>query len=399
MARIVHNQNNFTAGEITPRMKGRGDVARYQNGAEIIENGVVVVHGGIMRRSGTRYLATAKYGGARKVRLIRYVFNVEQSYVLEFGHGYIRVFDGATGAVLLNDVLAVLEIPSPYSDAQLAQITTKQSADVMFIFHPDVQPRQLRRLTPTQWVLLPVPWTVQPFSENGHQPNAVLSLSAATVGAGRTFTTTPTSVPDAPTIGTAYPLKASASVNFTPPANTGGLPIDYYEVTSSPGGIVATGPSSPVRVTGLTNGVAYTFTVKAHNGVGLSAASAASNSVTPLATLPDGTITVTADTLNFAAVVENGPQGVAGPTATGSAGTAPYTYAWSKRSGSGALSITRANTAQVVLASENYGAPNYATLRCTVTDALGSVGTVDVNVSIRHRTFREPGLPPGGVIP
>lgn len=398
MARFVDNKTNFTAGELTPRMKGRGDVERYQNGADTIENGFVLVHGGIVRRYGQRYLATTKLAGTRKARMIRYVYSVDQSYALEFGHGYVRVYDGATGAAILSGALTPLEIVSPYTEDQLAQITTKQSADVMFIYHPEVPTQQLRRLTPSRWVLGPVVWAVQPFAELGHLPNARLSLSSATVGVGRTFTTTPTAVPDAPTIGTAYPLKASASVNFTPPANTGGLPITKYTVIAAPGGLTAIGTTSPIRITGLTNGVSYTFTVVATNSVGNSAASAASNAVIPLATLPDGVITVTADTTNFSAVVENDAQTVEGPTASAS-GTAPYAYVWKKLSGSPGISISRANTARVVLKSTNFGATNYATLRCTVTDALGSVGSVDVNIAIRHRAFNEPQVPPGGVVP
>lgn len=386
MAKTSNNQTNFTAGELSPRMMGRSDVARYQNGAEKIENGIVLVHGGVLRRPGQRHLAIAKLGGTSAVRMIRYVFNVEQSYCLEFGAGYVRVFEASTGAVVLNDALDPLEIVSPYTAAQLAQITTKQSADAMFLYHPDVPTQQLRRLTPTRWILTPVNWTVQPFAEIGHTPSTRLGLSAATVGAGRTFTTSPTTVPDAPTIGVAVALKAAASVNFTPPANTGGLPITLYTATSSPGGITGTGTSSPIRVNGLTNGVAYTFTVTATNSVGTSAPSAASNSVTPLASLPDGTVTVTADAVEFLRVV---PDGIAveieGPTATASAGTAPYAYTWSRIGGTLDIEITRANTAQVELMSENYGATNYATLRCSVVDAAGFTGSVDVNVRIRHR--------------
>lgn len=89
-------------------------------------------------------------------------------------------------------------------------------------------------------------------------------------------------VPSAPTIGTATAGNAQATVPFTAPTNNGGSPITSYTVTSSPGGITASGAASPITVTGLTNGTAYTFTVTATNAVGTGPASAASNSVTPM---------------------------------------------------------------------------------------------------------------------
>ena len=68
--------------------------------------------------------------------------------------------------------------------------------------------------------------------------------------------------------------------------------ITGYTVTSSPGGITAMGTTSPINVTGLTNGTAYTFTVVATNGVGNSVVSAASAGVTPAAPFTCGTSTV-----------------------------------------------------------------------------------------------------------
>ncbi|MBU2179585.1 MAG: tandem-95 repeat protein, partial [Gammaproteobacteria bacterium] len=88
-------------------------------------------------------------------------------------------------------------------------------------------------------------------------------------------------VPGSPTIGTATAGDTEASVSFVAPASTGGAAITGYTVTSNPGGLTGTGAGSPITVTGLTNGVAYTFSVTATNSAGTGTASAASNSITP----------------------------------------------------------------------------------------------------------------------
>jgi subtilisin family serine protease len=118
-------------------------------------------------------------------------------------------------------------------------------------------------------------------------------------------------VPGAPTIGTASAGNAQATVTFTAPASNGGSPITSYRVTSNPGSKTATGSASPITVTGLTNGVRYTFTVQAINAIGTGPASAASNAVTP-ATVPGAPTIGTATagnaqaTVSFSAPASNG---------------------------------------------------------------------------------------------
>jgi len=88
--------------------------------------------------------------------------------------------------------------------------------------------------------------------------------------------------PGAPTSVGADAGDAQADVTFTAPTFTG-VPagITGYLATSS-GGQTSTGASSPLTVTGLTNGTAYTFVVQATNSVGYGA-SATTGSVSPAA--------------------------------------------------------------------------------------------------------------------
>ena len=113
-------------------------------------------------------------------------------------------------------------------------------------------------------------YTVTATNANGTSAASSASNSIAAV-----------SVPQAPTIGAVTAGNASATVAYTASANTGGAAITTYTATSSPGGFTGTG-ASPITVSGLTNGTAYTFTVTAANSAGTSAASSASSAVTPV---------------------------------------------------------------------------------------------------------------------
>lgn len=89
-------------------------------------------------------------------------------------------------------------------------------------------------------------------------------------------------VPGAPTSIVAVPGNGQVSVSFTAPTFNGSNPVTSYKVTSTTGGFTVSGAASPLIVTGLTNGTAYTFTVTATNSTGTSPASLASTSVTPV---------------------------------------------------------------------------------------------------------------------
>jgi hypothetical protein len=109
---------------------------------------------------------------------------------------------------------------------------------------------------------------------------AANAFGASAVSAASNYATP--GAPYAPQSVSAAAGNGQATISFTAPAANGTPPPTGYTVVSNPGGISVNALSSPVTVTGLANGVAYTFTVTAANGYG-SGPGSVSNSVTPSA--------------------------------------------------------------------------------------------------------------------
>jgi len=119
---------------------------------------------------------------------------------------------------------------------------------------------------------------------------AVAQTTTPTSGAAPTTSlyTSFVDVPGAPIQGYATAGDGQASVLFAAPAADGGAPISSYTVTASPGGMTATGRGAPITVTGLVNGIGYSFTVTATNLAGTGPASEPTDVVTPSAPTTSG---------------------------------------------------------------------------------------------------------------
>lgn len=186
MAKVTHIQTNCTAGEVSPRLLGRVDVQKYNNGLRTCLNGYPLVHGGAKRRGGLRFAAAAKQA-LKQTRLVPFIFNRDQAFIVEFGDGYARFFTAA-GARIEDPPATPVEVASPYLEADLDDLHYVQGADTMFLFHPSYQPRKLVRYSNTVWKLSVASWIVPPSEEKGDKPATQLTLSAITVGTGRTAT-------------------------------------------------------------------------------------------------------------------------------------------------------------------------------------------------------------------
>lgn len=91
MARAAHIQNNFTSGEVSPRIDIRTDLTRYKNGLKTLQNMTIMPHGGATSRLGTVYAAAVK-DSTKDTRLLDFQFNTEQNYIIELGDEYMRFY-------------------------------------------------------------------------------------------------------------------------------------------------------------------------------------------------------------------------------------------------------------------------------------------------------------------
>jgi len=184
MARLSYAFANFTAGELSPRLDGRFDLSKYRNGCSTLENLLIHPHGGATRRPGSYYVAGVKTNSA-KTTLIPFEFNTEQTYIIEAGNQYFRFYKD-NGQITSGG--SAYEIATPYATADLFELRYAQSADTMFIVHPNYAPRKLTRTGHTAWTLTEVAFEFGPFLDenttdttltaNGRDGSITLTASA-----------------------------------------------------------------------------------------------------------------------------------------------------------------------------------------------------------------------------
>lgn len=110
-------KGSFSAGELSPDIYSRIDIQKYAEGAKTMRNFISIPAGGAANRPGLRYVATTK-DSTKASRLIPFSFNTEQTYILEFGDQYMRVFKD--GEAVLEPVQTITNI----TQANPAVVTT-----------------------------------------------------------------------------------------------------------------------------------------------------------------------------------------------------------------------------------------------------------------------------------
>ena len=186
----------FSGGEISPEMFGRIADNKFQQGAATMRNFIAKPQGPAQNRPGFAFVREVK-NSAKSTRLLSFTFNTTQTMILEFGDQYFRFHtQGQTlfynngsawnsngtysvGEIVIHNNINyyaktttqnnqppnatywypmptnpnIYEIPHPYLEAELFDVNYVQSADVITLVHPNHAPRELRRLSATQWEL------------------------------------------------------------------------------------------------------------------------------------------------------------------------------------------------------------------------------------------------------
>lgn len=143
-------QSSFTRGELSPRLDARTNLEQYSIGLKTAKNAIIHQEGGISNRMGFEFCGEVKYS-PKFTRVMKFVFNSEQTYMLEFGDKYIRFIKD--GGYIVDGSGNIVEISSPYSDADLPKIKRSQAGDFLTLTHPNYKPMNLIRNSHTSWTL------------------------------------------------------------------------------------------------------------------------------------------------------------------------------------------------------------------------------------------------------
>lgn len=231
MAKASPILNAFNAGQLSPTIDGRSDLAKYANGCKLMHNFLPTVQGPGVRRGGTAF-GTAIKDHTKRAWLIRFEFSATDALILEFGDRYIRFVSSTThsnvtcapaawsnavnyivgdlvvqGGVNYYCILAhinqvppnatywyaltgsIYEIPSPYVLADLTNadgtcaLQFEQSGDVIYIANHKrtYATRKLTRFAATTWTLTIYQPNQGPLLEQNI--TSLTMLASATTGA------------------------------------------------------------------------------------------------------------------------------------------------------------------------------------------------------------------------
>tara|TARA_R100000951_G_scaffold115184_2_gene122453 strand:+ start:2602 stop:5061 length:2460 start_codon:yes stop_codon:yes gene_type:complete len=153
------HQASFVRGELDPKIVSRVDVVAYEQGLKKARNVLTLNQGGIERRPGTVYRATAPGNG----RIEPFIFSDDQEYIILFTNTVITIY--SSNGTLLQTITS-----TGIATAELMELTVTQQADTMIITHKSFSPRILQRTGATTFSLSVFQFDVSVNGEKTYQP-------------------------------------------------------------------------------------------------------------------------------------------------------------------------------------------------------------------------------------
>lgn len=193
MPKAVPGLVAFNAGEWSESLYGRTDIENYKNACRKIRNMTLRVQGPARRRGGTRFVYPIKDESTRSW-LVRFEFNVEQSYLMEFGDKYIRFYSNHGRVMDPLNPTDPLEVATPYAIADLTRsdgtfaLRFRQFNDVIYIFHRNYEPQKLSRTGASAFSLSAYRPKGGPFKDLDPDNNIIVYIDVGDVGVGRNLT-------------------------------------------------------------------------------------------------------------------------------------------------------------------------------------------------------------------
>lgn len=181
MSKITKKFDSFNSGVISPRLLGNTSLSQYNNALSDGKNFIIGLYGFATARPGTKYIYGARANNIKSY-LVPFKYDNETSYILEFTTNKIRFFKDQ-GVILSG---TPYEVTTTYAVADLPYLRWAQAFDTIYLVCPGYKPKQLQRITDTNWTFGDVAFN-EPAWLDENETTTTLTFSATT-GTGVTCT-------------------------------------------------------------------------------------------------------------------------------------------------------------------------------------------------------------------
>lgn len=158
-------KTSFSQGQLSEKLKARYELDQYNQGAKRISNMIVLKHGGVTRRHGTRFVDEV-YDSTSEARLIPFVFSKTLAYLIVLNGDKIEfIKDGA----YITSGPSRVQLTNPYSEVELFEVTYAQIGPSMYLCHPDHPPKVITRSSDTSWQIEDVVFEYYALSDQWYE--------------------------------------------------------------------------------------------------------------------------------------------------------------------------------------------------------------------------------------